>query len=189
MISTRALLILAPLAAASPALAQGTPEQRIACGPEAFRLCRSAIPNVEKVTACMREKRSELNEACRTAMDAAGPAQQTQTAEAPPAPVPTQPEERPVDQPKAAEAAPVAPPPVQQAKAARPPLRFETRKEARSDRAVRRVASRRLRRDGADRDTAEALYWMRRVTGYSGPINVSAFQPQSFAKFAAQFGG
>lgn len=42
-----------------------TSEQRIACTPDAFRLCSSEIPNIDGVTACMRKNRSSLSSACR----------------------------------------------------------------------------------------------------------------------------
>ncbi len=42
-----------------------TNEQRIACTPDAFRLCSSEIPNVEGVTACMRKQKSSLSAACK----------------------------------------------------------------------------------------------------------------------------
>jgi hypothetical protein len=42
-----------------------TPEQQQACSPDAFRLCGDAIPNVERVTACMIRKKSELSPGCR----------------------------------------------------------------------------------------------------------------------------
>jgi hypothetical protein len=42
-----------------------TPEQEQACSGDAFRLCSSEIPNVERVTACMTAKRSQLSPQCR----------------------------------------------------------------------------------------------------------------------------
>lgn len=39
-----------------------------ACTPDAMRLCGEFIPDREKVRACMLHKRSQLSEACRTAM-------------------------------------------------------------------------------------------------------------------------
>ena len=49
---------------ASPAYAY-TPEEQQACSPDAFRLCGDAIPDVDRVTACMIRKRSELSPGCR----------------------------------------------------------------------------------------------------------------------------
>jgi hypothetical protein len=42
-----------------------TPEQQQACTPDAFRLCGDAIPDVDRVTACMIRKRAELSPGCR----------------------------------------------------------------------------------------------------------------------------
>ena len=48
--------------------AQGSDAERQACTPDAMRLCGDAIPDVVKVTACMKAKYSLLSEPCRTAM-------------------------------------------------------------------------------------------------------------------------
>ena len=42
-----------------------TPEQEQACTGDAFRLCSAEIPDVERVTACMDRKRSQLSPGCR----------------------------------------------------------------------------------------------------------------------------
>jgi len=48
------------------AAAQGyTPEQEQACTGDAFRLCSSEIPDIDRVTACMVAKRSRLSPPCR----------------------------------------------------------------------------------------------------------------------------
>jgi hypothetical protein len=39
-----------------------------ACTPDAMRLCSQFIPDVAKITACMKAKRSQLSSACLTAM-------------------------------------------------------------------------------------------------------------------------
>jgi len=39
-----------------------------ACTPDAMRLCSDVIPDVVKVTACMKAKSSQLSPACRLAM-------------------------------------------------------------------------------------------------------------------------
>lgn len=49
-----------------------TPEQEQACTSDAFRLCSSEIPNVDRVTACMVAKKSQLSPPCR-AQFRAGP--------------------------------------------------------------------------------------------------------------------
>ena len=42
-----------------------TPEQQQACSPDAFRLCSSEIPDVDRVTACMIRNKSQLSPGCR----------------------------------------------------------------------------------------------------------------------------
>jgi hypothetical protein len=42
-----------------------TPEQEQMCTSDAFRLCSSAIPDVDRVTACMISRKSELSPGCR----------------------------------------------------------------------------------------------------------------------------
>jgi len=49
-----------------------TPEQQQACQPDAFRLCGPEIPDVDRVTACMIAKKSQLSPQCR-AFFRAGP--------------------------------------------------------------------------------------------------------------------
>jgi hypothetical protein len=55
---------------ASPALSfsQGTREQRLACTPDAVRLCSAFIPNADEITTCLRERNAELSDACRKAI-------------------------------------------------------------------------------------------------------------------------
>ncbi|MCX8256241.1 MAG: hypothetical protein OTI36_19860, partial [Beijerinckiaceae bacterium] len=68
--STPRALALALLAASSlalPAHAQGTPEQREACAPDAIRLCQDTIPDIGRTTACMRAHRAELSPRCKVA--------------------------------------------------------------------------------------------------------------------------
>jgi hypothetical protein len=42
-----------------------TPEEQQACQPDAFRLCGSEIPDVDRVTACMVAKKAQLSPQCR----------------------------------------------------------------------------------------------------------------------------
>jgi len=44
---------------------RGSPEQRAACAPDAFRLCASYIPDATNVEACLRQRKSDLSDACR----------------------------------------------------------------------------------------------------------------------------
>jgi len=41
-----------------------TPEEEQACTPDAMRLCSQFIPNVDAITACMVQKRSQLSPQC-----------------------------------------------------------------------------------------------------------------------------
>jgi hypothetical protein len=42
-----------------------TPEQEQACTSDAFRLCSAEIPDVDRVTACMVARKSQLSPPCR----------------------------------------------------------------------------------------------------------------------------
>jgi hypothetical protein len=58
----------------SPAAGQGyTPEQEQACTNDAFRLCSAEIPDVDRVTACMVAKKSQLSPPCRAQFRADDP--------------------------------------------------------------------------------------------------------------------
>ena len=48
-----------------PAAAQGTPEQRAACESDAMRLCSEFGSDVQRITACMSQKRRYLSPQCR----------------------------------------------------------------------------------------------------------------------------
>jgi hypothetical protein len=76
--TTRPIEVLALLLCATTASAQdnrGTPEQRAACAPDAFRLCSSYIPDPTRVEHCSRQNKSDLSDACRSVFEQnAGPA-------------------------------------------------------------------------------------------------------------------
>lgn len=50
---------------ASPALAQGTSQERSDCMGDAFRFCSADIPNVDDIEACLGDNVSRLSPACR----------------------------------------------------------------------------------------------------------------------------
>jgi hypothetical protein len=50
-----------------------TPEQQQACSGDAFRLCGDAIPDVDRVTACMIARRGQLSPGCRVYFRASEP--------------------------------------------------------------------------------------------------------------------
>jgi len=58
--------------AQSPASGQVSQSARQACTPDALRLCSDYIPDVGKITACMRAKSAQLSTPCRAAMNAEG---------------------------------------------------------------------------------------------------------------------
>ena len=42
-----------------------TPDQQQACTPDAMRLCGAYIPDVDRITACMIARKSQLSPECR----------------------------------------------------------------------------------------------------------------------------
>lgn len=64
--SVKAALFVAMLMTGSGAVhAQGyTADQQALCTDDAFRLCSSAIPDVDRVTACMVQKQAQLSPGC-----------------------------------------------------------------------------------------------------------------------------
>ena len=58
---------------------RGTSEQRAACAPDAFRLCASYIPDATNVEACLRQRKSELSDACRAVFEHASEAASVRT--------------------------------------------------------------------------------------------------------------
>jgi hypothetical protein len=51
-----------------------TQEQEAMCTNDAFRVCGSDIPDVQRVTACMIRNKSQLSAGCRTVMNEQAPA-------------------------------------------------------------------------------------------------------------------
>jgi len=64
------LALLSATVSPAPSFSQGTLAQRVACTPDALRLCSAFIPNADEITTCLREKNAELSDACRTAFEA-----------------------------------------------------------------------------------------------------------------------
>lgn len=63
-----ALLAGVSLSGLHRANAQASPDVQQACTPDAMRLCSQFIPDVAKITACMKAKHAQLSTACVTAM-------------------------------------------------------------------------------------------------------------------------
>ena len=64
--------LLALLLSATTASAQenrGSPEQRAACTPDAFRLCVGYFPDPTSVEQCLRRNESDLSDACRSVFE------------------------------------------------------------------------------------------------------------------------
>jgi hypothetical protein len=61
------LILAAALAVSmSPAASQNyTPEQQQACTGDAMRLCGAFVPDVDRITVCMIENKSQLSPGCR----------------------------------------------------------------------------------------------------------------------------
>jgi hypothetical protein len=60
--------------APATAVPQVSDAARQACTPDVFRLCSNYIPNVGRITACMKAKYPQLSAPCRDAMASAGAA-------------------------------------------------------------------------------------------------------------------
>lgn len=60
-----------------------SPEQEQMCTGDAMRLCSAEIPDVERVTACMIQKRAMLSDGCKAVFQYAPPAAATPVSYAP----------------------------------------------------------------------------------------------------------
>jgi hypothetical protein len=65
----QALAVLLCATTASAQENRGTPEQRAACAPDAFRFCVGYIPDPTTVEYCLRQNMSDLSDACRTVFE------------------------------------------------------------------------------------------------------------------------
>jgi hypothetical protein len=63
---------------------RGTMEQQMACTPDVFRLCGAAIPDANRIVACLRQNSPALSEPCRAVFESSNSAANT------PAPNPRQ---------------------------------------------------------------------------------------------------
>jgi hypothetical protein len=76
-----AISIACVFAAQAPAVSEeyrGTIEQQMACTPDVWRLCFDQIPDVNGITACLRQNTPQLSGACRAVFEsnASMPAEQ-----------------------------------------------------------------------------------------------------------------
>jgi hypothetical protein len=72
--TTRSIGVILALAVAMSALSTSSSfafsaEAQQMCTGDAFRLCSSEIPDIAKITACMRRQRTSLSVGCRQVMD------------------------------------------------------------------------------------------------------------------------
>jgi hypothetical protein len=65
----QALAVLLCATTASAQENRGTPEQRAACAPDAFRLCLGYIPDPTSVEQCLSQNISDLGSACRAVFE------------------------------------------------------------------------------------------------------------------------
>ena len=62
-----------------PAFSQenrGTLEQQMACTPDVWRLCSDQVPDVGRITACLRQNTPQLSNNCRAVFESNANAQQ-----------------------------------------------------------------------------------------------------------------
>jgi hypothetical protein len=65
-------LVASGIAIQNPAFAEeyrGTFEQQMACTPDVWRLCFDQIPDVNRITACLRQNTPQLSGPCRSVFD------------------------------------------------------------------------------------------------------------------------
>ncbi|MGZ3295705.1 MAG: hypothetical protein ACXU9D_20840 [Xanthobacteraceae bacterium] len=55
--------------AASAQENRGTVEQQMACTPDVWRLCFDQIPDVNRITACLRQNTPQLSDGCRAVFE------------------------------------------------------------------------------------------------------------------------
>ncbi|SFN66988.1 hypothetical protein SAMN05216330_101189 [Bradyrhizobium sp. Ghvi] len=48
---------------------RGTLEQQMACTPDVWRLCSDQIPDVSRITACLRQNTPQLSTGCRAVFE------------------------------------------------------------------------------------------------------------------------
>jgi hypothetical protein len=72
-------LIVCMFVGAVPSMSYAsTADQQRLCSSDAFRLCSSEIPNVDRVTICMRKHKASLSDGCKAVFDRPEPSSSTQ---------------------------------------------------------------------------------------------------------------
>ena len=71
------MVAIAGAASATAEEYRGTMQQQMACTPDVFRLCGAAIPDVNRIVACLQSNTAQLSGPCRAVFEssdsAAGP--------------------------------------------------------------------------------------------------------------------
>jgi len=85
-LATPIACVIAVQAPAFSEESRGTFEQQMACTPDVWRLCFDQIPDVNRITACLRQNTPQLSGPCRSVFEsnASVPAQPAQPAPAAP---------------------------------------------------------------------------------------------------------
>ena len=72
-------LIVCVFVGAVPSMSYAsTADQQRLCSSDAFRLCSSEIPNVDRITICMRKHKASLSDGCKAVFDRPEPSSSTQ---------------------------------------------------------------------------------------------------------------
>jgi hypothetical protein len=72
MVLSLAMSIACSVAVLTPAFSEeyrGTLDQQMACTPDVWRLCSDQIPDVNRITACLRQNTPQLSGPCRSVFD------------------------------------------------------------------------------------------------------------------------
>ncbi len=62
----------APVLAAAPQAPTAEDKLQAACYPDVDKFCKDAMPDQDKVTACMKQHKSEISQKCKDAYKASG---------------------------------------------------------------------------------------------------------------------
>jgi hypothetical protein len=72
------LIVCTSLVTVSSMSHASTADQQRLCSSDAFRLCSSEIPDVDRITICMRKHKASLSDGCKAVFDRQEPSSSTQ---------------------------------------------------------------------------------------------------------------
>jgi hypothetical protein len=72
------LIVCMSLVTVSSMSYASTADQERLCSSDAFRLCSSEIPDVDRITICMRKHKTSLSDGCKAVFDRPEPSSSTQ---------------------------------------------------------------------------------------------------------------